>query len=440
MKQNLQKFIIILMLFSIVFVSPTVAQIDTSVRQELEGQLQAIEKQIADLEKQLNNTKGEKKTLANKIKQLKNEEARLRLEIKATSIKINTLEENLTKTSADIETNKSKIARLKIELAKLVRIVQQKDRDFFLLNLFIKEGVSQAFVEATNYDRLSDSITSLVQESKKLQKELNEKQITYEDQQTDAERLLNIAKIQQGSLGGKLQEQTQLLEETSGLEVSYQALLQDSKKQAAQIRSRIYELLGVGKQITFGQAVDIAKATSKQTGVSPAFLLAILTQESNLGKNVGTCNRPGDPPEKGWKVIMKPTRDQEPFKTITSELGRDPDVTPVSCPMKNKDGSQLGWGGAMGPAQFIPSTWIGYKDKVSAITGKSPADPWDIRDAFMAAALLLKNNGADGSRDGEWKAAMRYFSGGTNVRYRFYGDNVMAQADKYKQDIADLEG
>lgn len=439
MKQSLQKFIIFLMLFSIVFGRPTLAQIDTSVRQELEGQLQAIENQIADLEKQLTTTKGEKKTLANKIKQLKNEETRLRLEIKATNLKIANLEEKLVKTSTAIETNKSKIARLKVELSKLIRIVQQKDRDFFLLNLFVNQGISQAFVEATNYEKLSNSITNLVQESKKLQKDLNQQQIVYEDQQTDAEKLLNIAKIQQGSLGGKLQEQTQLLEETKGLEISYQTLLQDSKKQAAQIRSRIYELLGVGKQITFGQAVEIAKSTSKQTGVSPAFLLAILTQESNLGKNVGTCNRPGDPVEKSWKTIMKPTRDQEPFITITSELGRDPDVTPVSCPMKNKDGSQLGWGGGMGPAQFIPSTWIGYKDKVSAITGKTPADPWDIRDAFMGAALLLKNNGADGTRDGEWKAAMRYFSGGTNTRYRFYGDNVMAQADKYKQDIADLE-
>ncbi len=439
MKQSLQKFIIFLMLFSIVFGRPTLAQIDTSVRQELEGQLQAIENQIADLEKQLTSTKGEKKTLANKIKQLKNEETRLRLEIKATNLKIANLEEKLVKTSTAIETNKSKIAKLKTDLAKLIRTVQQKDRDFFLLNLFIKEGVSQAFVEATNYDKLSDSITNLVQESKKLQRDLGEKQVAYEDQQTDAEKLLNVAKIQQGALGGKLQEQTQLLEETKGLEISYQTLLQDSKKQAAQIRSRIYELLGVGTQINFGQAVEIAKSTSKQSGVSPAFLLAILTQESNLGKNVGTCNRPGDPPEKGWKTIMKPTRDQEPFITITSELGRDPDVTPVSCPMKNKDGSQLGWGGGMGPAQFIPSTWMGYKDKVSAITGKTPADPWDIRDAFMGAALLLKNNGADGTRDGEWKAAMRYFSGGTNTRYRFYGDNVMAQADKYKQDIADLE-
>jgi len=135
---------------------------------------------------------------------------------------------------------------------------------------------------------------------------------------------------------------------------------------------------------------------------------------------------------------MKPSRDQEPFVKITEELGRDPDITPVSCPMRKKDGSQLGWGGAMGPAQFIPSTWMGYKDKVSAITGKSPADPWDIRDAFMAAGLLLKNNGANETKDGQWKAAMRYFSGGTNKKYRFYGDNVLTLTAKYEQDIKDL--
>jgi len=34
----------------------------------------------------------------------------------------------------------------------------------------------------------------------------------------------------------------------------------------------------------------------------------------------------------------------------------------------------------MGPAQFIPSTWMGYKDKVAALTGKNPPNPWDIRD------------------------------------------------------------
>ena len=133
---------------------------------------------------------------------------------------------------------------------------------------------------------------------------------------------------------------------------------------------------------------------------------------------------------------MKPSRDHEPFLAITAELGMDPDITPVSCPMRDSRGNQIGWGGAMGPAQFIPSTWMGYKDKVSAVTGKS-ANPWDIRDAFIAAAIKLKAGGA-GTIDGEWAAAMIYFSGSTNTRYRFYGDSVVALANQYQNDINTL--
>ncbi len=438
MKQSWQKFILALLVVFLVFPTLVAATPDEDTRLQLEQQLQDIETQITALEQQLKTTTGEKKTLANKIKQLKNEQDRLRLQIKATNIKLGDLDKKISTTVKAIETNEAKIIRLKIDLSKLLRLLNQKDRELFLLGLLVDGGLNEAFAEAANYQKLSTSINSLVQESKKIHQELNTQQTSYEDQQDDSRELLTLAQIQQSTLVGKLQEQTQLLQSTQGLEASYQNLLKDSKKQAAEIRSRIYELLGGGKQINFGEAVAIAQAVNNQTGVPAAFLLAILTQESNLGKNVGTCNRVGDPPEKGWKVIMKPTRDQEPFAAITAELGRDPDVTPVSCPMHNKDGSQLGWGGAMGPAQFIPSTWMGYKDKVSALTGKTPADPWDIRDAFMAAGLLLKNNGADSSRDGQWKAAMRYFSGGTNTKYRFYGDNVLTLTAKYEQDIKDL--
>jgi membrane-bound lytic murein transglycosylase B len=275
-------------------------------------------------------------------------------------------------------------------------------------------------------------------QTKEIREKLEDQEAQLEDQKNDTNNLLQIKSIQQQNLIGTIGEQNTVLEVTKGKEVEYQNALSDTKKRAAEIRNRIYELFDVGKQITFGQAVEIAKWAAAPTGIRPAFLLAILTQESNLGKNVGTCNRVGDPPEKSWKVIMKPDRDQEPFKKITTELGLDPDRTPVSCPMRGKNGVQIGWGGAMGPAQFIPSTWMGYKDKVSAITGKKPADPWDIRDAFLASALKLKSGGADGTDDGEWKAAMRYFSGSTNLKYRFYGDNVIATTKQYIKDIEDL--
>ena len=438
MKTYFQKIIFTALILCLLLPPLTrAAPADEAAQAALTQELNNVEAQIAELELQLSTTKGEKKTLANKIQQLKREQERLRLQIKATNLQLKDLQKKLTKTEQAIATTKAKRAKLKIELAELLRQMHQKDQNLLLFNLLGHGGLGAAFIEVKNYELLSEAISALVTKTKVVQAELNTAQVTYTEQQDDTRELLTLTTIQQTALSGKMQEQAELLEETKGREATYQDLLENSRRHAAEIKSRIYDLLGVNTQMTFGQAVTIAQWVDKQTGVSAAFLLAIVTQESNLGKNVGTCNRPGDPPEKSWKVVMKPERDQEPFATITSELGRDTDITPVSCPMKDKNGKQLGWGGAMGPAQFIPSTWIGYRDRVATLTGKK-ADPWDTRDAFVAAALLLKANGANGTKDGYWKAAMRYFSGSTNTRYRFYGDNVLALTAKYEQDIKDL--
>lgn len=92
----------------------------------------------------------------------------------------------------------------------------------------------------------------------------------------------------------------------------------------------------------------------------------------------------------------------------------------------------------MGPAQFIPTTWQIFKKRVSSITGNNPSSPWDPEDAFVAAALLLKDNGAKaGNYNAEWTAAMKYLAGSNwnKKAYRFYGDDVMAIASKYQEQI-----
>lgn len=440
MKKNWLLFIALAALLAGGAPHPARSAPDAAAQARLEQELKTIEARIADFEQQLAATKGEKQTLANKIKQLKKEQAALQLKIKETAIRLKEIQKKLTKTEETIAATQLKRDRLKNELGDLIRLLQQKDQELFLISLTAPRGLSDVFMQIKNYELLSLDINRLVQRTKAAERALDEQHTAYAGQKDDTKKLLAITNLQQGALTGKLTEQNDLLKVTQGQETAYQNMLQNSKRRAAQIRSRIYELLGVTTQINFGQAVSIAQWASEKTGVPPAFLLAILTQESNLGKNVGTCNRPGDPPEKSWKVIMKPDRDHEPFLSLMQELGRDPDGTPVSCPMHDKKGKQIGWGGAMGPAQFIPSTWVRYKNKAAALSGKSQADPWDIRDAFAAAALLLKAGGADETKDGQWKAAMRYFSGGTNSRYRFYGDNVLTLTAKYEQDIKDLSG
>ena len=66
----------------------------------------------------------------------------------------------------------------------------------------------------------------------------------------------------------------------------------------------------------------------------------------------------------------------------------------------------------MGPAQFIPSTWMGYQDEVARITSHAIPDPWNMEDAIVAAAAKFAKDGASSqTRAGEIAASKRYYCG-----------------------------
>ncbi len=442
MKTKIKFFILIFLFLGLVLNSNQIfAQnpIDKIAEQtELQRQLQELQGQIDDLQKQLSQTTAQKNTLANKIKALKKQQDVLNLQIKSTNLQVAELSGKISSTENSINQNIKKSNNLKAQMASVIRVINQNDDSPFVFTVVSKKNLSEVFGVYQDFVQLNKGLSDIVNQIKVTNTQLETDKQDLSDKQEEAKNLLAIKSLQQVQLTSSVSEQNQILQQTKGRELDYQITLNDTKARASEISGRIYQLLGISGQITFGEALVIAKWAQGATGINPAFLLAILTQESNLGKNVGTCNRLGDPESKSWRAVMKPSRDQEPFKQITQELGMNPDITPVSCAMKDKNGNQVGWGGAMGPAQFIPSTWMGYKDKVAKLTGKSPANPWDIRDAFAASAIKLVAGGADGTYQGQWNAAMRYFSGSTNARFRFYGDSVMNLTAKYEKDISDL--
>lgn len=407
--------------------------------EELNAQLQQIQAQITEYQKEIGKVQSQKNTLTNKIAALKKEQSQVQLQIKATNLQLDDLDGQLSNTQTGIDASVQKINQLYNDIGTTLEQISQEDHKSLLITILEQTQLSAIFGEFESLEQLSQALVLKTGEVQAAKAVLDQQYSALQTEQDAKKDFLSVQVLQQQDLVDKTTEQSTVLKQTKGQEAQYQSLLSDSKKQAQAIKSRIYDLLGVSTQITFGDAVTIAKWASSQSGVRPALILAILTQESNLGKNVGTCNRPGDPPEKSWKVVMKPDRDQVPFQAITAGLGIDPNVTPVSCPMKDKNGKQIGWGGAMGPSQFIPSTWTRYQSKVTAVTGKASANPWDMRDAFLATALLLRDNGAAaGTEAVEWKAAMLYFSGSTNPQFSFYGDSVIAQANKYEADIKAL--
>jgi len=411
-------------------------------RQKLESELRELEQEIAQYEKDITKTQQEKKTLQNQIYILRRKVEKLNLQIQGSNIMIRDVTIQVKDTESSIATTFLKIGDSKEQLAAILRQIYIEDQKTLLEILLSENKLSDFFENLVYLENLSESSVQLLHNIKALKSQLETQSVNLSEEKGDLKRILKIQILQKKDADAIKAEKGELLEITKGEEAIYQRYLQETQAQAAEIRARIFELIGVPKAPTFGEALEIAKYVESLTGVRPALLLAVLTQESNIGKNVGQCYLKD--PQTGAGVslrsgkqisrVMKPSRDVPHFLKITQALGRDSFNTPVSCPMS------FGWGGAMGPAQFIPSTWVLYDDGVAAITGKA-ADPWDIRDAFLAAALYLKDFGA-ASQDPnqEWRAAMIYFSGSTNTRYRFYGDSVLALASRYQKDIDAIEG
>ena len=187
-------------------------------------------------------------------------------------------------------------------IAEYLRRLRREDAQPLYPELLSGTPLSQIIDNANVYARFTQSLQVALGELKKIKDQLATQEAALELQRETEQNLISLKLLQQDALAGSVSDQNTLLKQTKNKEANYQTALQDNQKQAAAIRSRIYQLLDVSTQINFGQAYQIASWVSEQTGVRPAFLLAILTQESNLGHNVGTCNRLGDPASKSWNA------------------------------------------------------------------------------------------------------------------------------------------
>ncbi len=409
-------------------------------RQTLEEELAKLEQEIVQYEGDIAETRAEKKTLQNKIYILRSEITKVNLQIEYNNIMIKDLGVQLEDTKTSITKTSSKIEESREKLVHILKAIYEEDQKTTIEILLFGDNLSDFFSNLVALEALLSRNQELLDNIKQLKGSLENQQQYLDTEKTDLESLLKIQILQQQESQTVKQEQEWLLEKTKGEESEYQKLLAERQEKAAEIRSRIFDLIGVKEAPTFGEALELAREIEKMTGVRPALLLAVMTQESNIGKNVGQCYLPEDPDENASRRVMAygPPRSKRDdvalFIEICQELGRDPYNTPISCPMS------YGWGGAMGPAQFIPSTWIIYKERVKEVSGKITADPWNIKDAFLASALYLGDYGAKKQTpNGEWRAAMIYFSGSTNTKYRFYGDSVLRLAEKYQADITELE-
>jgi len=412
---------------------------------QLEQELKELEDKIAQYEKDITKTEQEKKTLQNQIYNIKSKINQLDLQIQKGNLIIKDLTYQIKDTELSIQELEEKIEKIKGQISSLLKEINEEDKKFLFEILLSEEKLSDFFINLTSLESLHYKNQEYLKSIKELKSNLENQKQKLDEEKTDLSRTVKVQTLQKQQSEEARKEQEKLLKMT---EAQYQKYLQEKQaleKRANEIRNRIYQLTLPGLEVpkTNKELYELAKWAGDVTGgVRPALILGLLELESALGTNVGQCNCSGQTrcnhPELTYKTVM-PKSQWASFETITKELGLNANTTPVSCYVS---GGNVQMGGAMGPAQFMPNTWLnlGYKQRVESITGIRPANPWRAKDAFLAAAIYLSDWGAQTkNRQKEEGAVLAYLCGTSTLTPtcaraggEWYKKTVMEKADQWQ--------
>jgi peptidoglycan hydrolase CwlO-like protein len=411
----------------------------------LKDKLEELEEEIKQQEKLLQSQKGQSNSIQGVISQLKAEISKTRSEIDKKELLIRRLSGEINDKQETIVSLSNELNREQKSLAKLIRKINEIESLSVIEMLLSSQSVSDFYKDIDSFMTINEALYNSANNIKQVRSKTDAEKLSLEEKKAEEADIKYELEQDRKKVESKKSEQDNLLTVSKNQEQTYEQLIAARKAQVAAINARLFELAGdvQGGGISFEDALAYAREASGKTGVRPALILAVLKQESDLGKNVGTCNRPGD--SRTWRDIMPgPTSgswrdDQTAFQQITRELGISPDGQPLSCPLASG-----GWGGAMGPSQFIPATWLDIRNRLGSLLGISLPNPWNPRHAVHATALYMSDLGAStGGYTAERNAACKYYSGRScgqsSLNNTFYGDQVLAKAATIQKDIDFLE-
>ncbi|MDD5146209.1 MAG: hypothetical protein PHN39_00440 [Candidatus Pacebacteria bacterium] len=159
--------------------------------------------------------------------------------------------------------------------------------------------------------------------------------------------------------------------------------------------------------------IKAANPTVSIVNLDAAFTLGIIAKETRISEYLGVTLS---------EVKSIKNKDREALTTITKELNLDMDKVLISR------GTDTQSGGAMGPMQIMPSTWLDVRQQASDAK-LTVLNPWVLKDSLMGAMLYLVK--PCGALDNEETAAKKYFKGPYSkdldaADAKEYGGSVMA--------------
>ncbi len=347
--------------------SPVLAADD---EEEIQDDIEDLVDEKKDLEKDVEKTLTE-------IEAVNREISNTQVVIRKTNQTIEQYEETIEEKEKKIRTKEGNIKFKQQILAEYLRLFRRNRLEIGLITFDFQEDLGDYLREIESFEdfqaKIGEALNTIEKEKEEVVKEKEE----VEEKKEEKEEALETQENQKQHL---LYQENQK-----------QAVLARTKSSISEVNSKISKLKTelstlLGEKYDTGDIKDAIKYANKKTGVSKGFLFGMLSMESGLGKYTGGCYYK--------ESNMNDTR-KDYFKDICEDLDYNYKKQKVSCP----PASYSGTGGAMGVAQFMSDTWMGYQDKIAAATGHNPPDPWSLVDGVMAMALKLENDGATESGD-----------------------------------------
>ena len=364
---------------------------------------------ISDLQKKIDKANAAKAKLVQNLGQIQQS-------VSAVQSAIVTTKGVIQDTAADIARKEDEVSNLndQITLQKqlLKNFIQQVyyNQNQPILNVVMNSGdFADAFSATDNFLTINDKVNQISNNLNQSISQVEQDKAVLADMKAQHEQIL-ATKVdqQQGLVADQSDVQDQIQEKD--------ATIADLQSKLDKLQSDLSSLLGVS--LSTDDVKKAASEASDATGVRTSFILGELMQESGLGRYTGGCT---------YKNTRVQPAQATAFKQIMSSLGYDINSKKISC------AGSVGYGGAMGIAQFMPTTWLGYKSYIAGATGHNPPDPWSVIDGVMGMAKKLANDGAT-SKKGEYAASMLYYCGTSHPT----NSSIKAACNNYAADVQSL--
>lgn len=432
------------------------SSLDGKSDQELQAILTACDAEIAAQKVILENTQKQSSVLQSGIADLTYSINKTQIDIKAKATQIKQLGDNVVVKAQYIQELSGRMQNIRDSLGKMIRDTYSTDNASFVDVLFSSKDVSEFFRDVDSYASINMQLQELTGELTGVKKDTEAQKKDLENKKSQQEKLKFEQEQAKAQAENLKNEKQNILKVSKGQESLYEKAIADKQRLQNQIKNRLFKTVG-GNELTFGEALKLIQPYESAIGVNAALVLAVLTQETSvdglIGKNIGKCYY-NQTAQNNAGTVMSTTQIPS-FLAIMSEIGLNPNTTPVSCPIYS-DGA---YGGAMGPAQFMPNTWwnvndqSGYKTRVGSVIGSSSPSPFNNKEAFVGTALYLKDaqarcTTAFSKQSDIWACAASKYYGGLTLkgsklnsfmygRYG-YGHQVALRAAEFQKDINTL--